>query len=83
MVKLPYCPTVLACATKVAGLSTSLIVSVPPVDRIVLVSVRLRISVDNTAASLAPPMPIVTNCGVPSTVVTVKVSVNVPPALSA
>ena len=65
-----------ACATKVAGLSTSLMVSVPPVDAAPqLVSVRFRVSDDSTAASLVPRMLTVTEVGVPSALATAKVSV--------
>ena len=55
----------------------------PPVDNAALVSVRLTVSADSTAASLAPLMITVTTCAVPSMVVTVNVSVSVAPALSA
>ena len=41
------------------------------------------VSPEMMAASLAPLMVTVTNCGVPSAVVTVKVSVSVSPILSA
>ena len=72
------------------GLSTSVSVSVP-----VAVGVPYGIGAppasitepvvvpEMMAASLVPLMVIVTTCGVPSTVVTVKVSVSVPPTLSA
>src|SRR5207244_8264076 len=51
-------PTVAAWATKVAGLSTSLMVSVPEVEISAarLVSVRLAVSAERTAASLVPRM---------------------------
>ena len=70
-------PTVPACATKVAGLSTSLMVSVPEVEMstAVLVSVRLLTSADSTAASLVPRMLTVTEVIVPSALATAKVSV--------
>ena len=70
-------PAVPACATKVAGLSTSLMVSVPEVEMsaAALVSVRLLTSAESTAASLVPRMLIVTEVGVPSALATVKVSV--------
>ena len=42
-----------------------------------MVSARSTLSDDKVAASLAPPMVIVTTFGVPSMVVTVKVSVSV------
>src|SRR4051794_24821032 len=51
-----------ACATKLAGLSTSLTMSVPEVARATLVSLRSRTSAESTAASarnqllkIAPP----------------------------
>ena len=55
-------PTVPAWATKVAALSTSLMVSVPEVRcrPPALVSVRLRVSAESTAASLVPRMLTVT-----------------------
>ena len=54
-----------ACATKVAGLSTSLMVSVPEVEMsaAALVSVRFGVSADSTAASLVPRMLTVTEVG--------------------
>ena len=65
------------CATKVAGLSTSLIVSVPLLlmSAAELVSVRLRGVADSTAASLVPRMLMVTEVVVPSALRTVNVSV--------
>ena len=65
-------PAVPACATKVAGLSTSLMVSVPEVEMsaAALVSVRLRMSAESTAASLVPRMLMVTEVGVPSALAT-------------
>ena len=65
------------CATKVAALSTSLMVSVPEVEMsaAALVSVRLAVSDDRTAASLVPRMLTVTEVKVPSALETVKVSV--------
>ena len=65
------------CATKVAALSTSLMVSVPEVEMsaAALVSVRLAVSADRTAASLVPRMLTVTEVTVPSALDTVKVSV--------
>ena len=70
-------PAVPACATKVAGLSTSLIVSVPRrlMSAAALVSVRFAMSADRIAASLVPRMLIVTEVVVPSAHATVKVSV--------
>ena len=64
-----------ACATKLAGLSTSLMVSVPPVASAALVSVRLLTSAERTAASLVPRMLMVTDVVVPSALATAKVSV--------
>ena len=66
-----------ACATKVAGLSASLMVSMPEAEMsaAALVSVRLRTSVESTAASLVPRMLMVTEVGVPSALATWKVSV--------
>ena len=65
------------CATKVAALSTSLMVSVPEVEMsaAALVSVRLAVSADSTAASLVPRMLTVTEVTVPSALDTAKVSV--------
>ena len=65
------------CATKVAALSTSLMVSVPEVEMsaAALVSVRLAVSADRTAASLVPRMLTVTEVTVPSALETAKVSV--------
>ena len=51
---MPFVPAVLDCATKVAGLSTSVIVSVPPVVRAALVSLRATVADDKTAASFVP-----------------------------
>src|SRR5438874_12275706 len=55
-------------ATKVAGLSTSLMVSVPAVEISAarLVSVRFFVSAERTAASLVPRMLMVTEVSVPS-----------------
>ena len=66
-----------ACATKLAGLSTSLMVSVPAVEMspAVSVSVRLLTSAESTAASLVPRMLMVTDVVVPSALATAKVSV--------
>ena len=70
-------PAVAAWATKVAGLSTSLMVSVPEVEMSAarLVSVRLRVSDERTAASLVPAMWMVTEVSVPSALATENVSV--------
>ena len=71
-------PAVAAWATKLAGLSTSLTVSVPEVrnvgGRIGLGQIRGRRTTD-TAASLVPRMLMVTEVRVPSALVTEKVSV--------
>ena len=64
-----------ACATKLAGLSGSLMVSVPDEDMAALVSFRLRTSAESTAASLLPAMLMVTEVSVPSALATEKVSV--------
>ena len=65
-----------ACATKLAGLSTSLMVSVPAVEMAPRsVSVRLLTSAESTAASLVPRMLMVTDVVVPSALATAKVSV--------
>ncbi|MDT4854005.1 hypothetical protein FQZ97_882910 [compost metagenome] len=69
-------------ATKVAGLSTSLMLSVPPVVSGALVSVRATAVLLNTAASLLPLMVTVTLVVVPSALVTTKVSVRESPAFS-
>ena len=77
-------PATAVCATKAAELSTSVALKVPPVDWIALVSVKLAVAVPvMTAASLAPLMVTVTTFAVPSTEVTVKVSLKVPPVLRA
>ena len=69
-------PAVPACATKVAALSTSLIVSVAAGRSAPqLVSVRFRVSDDSTAASLVPRMLTVTEVRVPSALATANVSV--------
>ena len=70
------------------GLSTSVSVSVPVAVGVPGVALPASITApvvvpEMTAASLLPVMVIVTSCVVPSTVVTVKVSVSVPPTLSA
>ncbi|MCY1371649.1 hypothetical protein D9M69_588020 [compost metagenome] len=68
-------PAVLGWATKVAGLSTSLMLRVPLVVSGALVSVRVTVALLNTAASLLPLMVTVTLVVVPSALVTTKVSV--------
>jgi len=67
---------VAAWATKVAGLSTSLMVSVPAVEISAarLVSVRLATAAERTAASLVPAMWMVTEVRVPSALATANVS---------
>ncbi|MNF11436.1 hypothetical protein D3C80_2126560 [compost metagenome] len=64
-------------ATKVVALSTSLMVRVPVVEMstAALVSVRLAMSADSTAASLVPRIFTVTEVRVPSALLTAKVSV--------
>ncbi|MNG34153.1 hypothetical protein D3C84_1205780 [compost metagenome] len=62
-------------ATKVSALSTSLMVRLPLVVSGALVSVRLAMSADNTAASLVPRICTVTEVRVPSALLTAKVSV--------
>ena len=64
-----------ACATKVAGLSGSVIVSVPLADSGTSVSVSATLTGGITAGSLVPAMSTVTVGVVPSMAVTVKVSV--------
>jgi hypothetical protein len=66
-----------ACATKVAALSTSLMVRVPELEMAaaVLASVRSRTSAESTAASLLPAMLMVTEVSVPSALATEKASV--------
>src|SRR5688500_10914051 len=73
----PWLPTVPACATNVAGLSTSLIVSAPDRQSVVEVQalVRLRVSDDRTAPSSVPRMLMVTEVSVPSALATEKMSV--------
>ncbi|MNI96976.1 hypothetical protein D3C73_1555370 [compost metagenome] len=65
------------CGTKVAALSTSLMVRVPLVEMsaAALVSVRLAMSADSTAASLVPRICMVTEVRVPSALLTAKLSV--------
>ncbi|MNR57089.1 hypothetical protein D3C85_1777970 [compost metagenome] len=58
-----------------AALSTSLMVRVPAVVSAALVSVRLAMSADSTAASLVPRIFTVTEVRVPSALLTAKVSV--------
>ena len=82
MLKVPWAPTVPVCATKVAALSTSLMVSAPLVVSAASVSSSATTSADRTAASLVPCRVTVTTCVVPSAVVTVMWSVSVPPLLS-
>ncbi|MNE96784.1 hypothetical protein D3C80_1950300 [compost metagenome] len=62
-------------ATKVSGLSTSLMDRAPPVVSGSLVSVSVTAALLNTAASLLPLMVTVTLVVVPSALVTTKVSV--------
>ncbi|MNP79769.1 hypothetical protein D3C76_1776880 [compost metagenome] len=53
----------MVCATKVAALSTSLMVRVPVVVSGALVSLSVTLAEDSTAASLLPVRVIVTVCG--------------------
>ena len=62
------------CATKVCGLSTSEIVSVPPVESGALVSVSTALAELRTAASLVPLIVTCTEVAVPSAADTVNVS---------
>ena len=77
----PFCRATALCAINVDGLSTSLLVSVPPVVRAASVSFRLTVADDRTAASLVPRMFTVTEVSVPSVADTEKVSVSVVPTL--
>ena len=74
MLKTPLVPATLLCATKVAGLSTSVIVSVPLVDNGAFVSSRFTVALDKTAASFVPLIVTVTLVSVPSAALTLKVS---------
>ena len=56
MLNVPLVPATLVCATKVFGLSTSEIVSVPLVERTASVSVNTIAALLNCAASLVPFM---------------------------
>ncbi len=72
----PLEPATLVCTAKAFELSTSVAVSVPPVDCATLVSVRAAAAVPvMTAASLVPVMVTVTTWVVPSAVATVIESV--------
>src|SRR5262245_65392199 len=75
----PYEPAVPACARKVAGLSTSLMVRVPEVEMSAAasVSVRLAVAAERTAASLVPAMLMVTAVMVPSAAATAEESAEV------
>ena len=74
MLKTPLVPATLVWATKVAALSTSVMVSVPPVVSAALVSSSATVALDSTAASLVPLMVTFTEVFVPSAAETVKVS---------
>ena len=67
-------PTVPACATKLVRLSTSVIVSVPPVTSAALVSFNATTAALRIAASFAPLIVTCTEVLVPSDEATVKVS---------
>jgi hypothetical protein len=75
MEKVPQVPAVPACATKVAGESTSAMVNIPLVDSGASVSVRVTVWADSTAASLVPMRWTVIVVVVPSAALTGKVSV--------
>ncbi|MNJ73318.1 hypothetical protein D3C77_701000 [compost metagenome] len=66
-----------------SGLSTSVAVRVPPVTSGASVSVRVTLALLTTAASLLPVMVTVTLDGVPSTLVTAKLSLSWSPTFSA
>ena len=74
MLKCPFAPATLLCATNVDGLSTSLLVSVPLVLKAALVSVSATVALERTAASLVPVMMTCAVVLVPSTRATLKVS---------
>ncbi|CAM3579039.1 hypothetical protein SHVI106290_20580 [Shewanella violacea] len=59
-----------------SALSTSVAVSVPPVLKALSVSTKVTSAALTSAASLVPVMLILTVDGVPSMLVTLKVSVN-------
>ena len=65
-------PATLFCATKVFGLSTSLMVRVPLAVTGALVSVSCTLALLRTAASLVPLMVTVTLVSVPSAETTLK-----------
>ena len=62
MEKLPLVPAVPLCSTKDSALSTSEMVSVPPVVSGSLVSSSETVAEERTAASLVPLMVTVTTC---------------------
>jgi len=74
MLKCPLVPAVADCATKVAGLSTSVMVNVPPVVSGALVSSKATTALERIAASLVPLIVTCTLVVVPSALATVKVS---------
>ena len=67
-------PATLVCTTKVAGLSTSLMVNVPPVVSGALVSAKATVAELRIAASLVPLIVTCTVVVVPSALATVNVS---------
>ncbi|MNC70757.1 hypothetical protein D3C75_1216010 [compost metagenome] len=75
-VKVPYWPTTVIGVKVLSGLSTSVAVRVPPVTSGASVSVRVTLALLTTAASLLPVMVTVTLDGVPSTLVTAKLSLS-------
>src|SRR5258706_16330626 len=74
MEKTPLAPATLVCATKVAALSTSVIVSVPPVLSAALVSDSVTAALEMTAALFEPLIVTCTVLVVPSADATVKLS---------
>ena len=75
MAKLPYVPAVLEATNVLFALSTSVLVNVPLVLNGASVSVRATVALLTVAASFVPLMVISTVLAVPSSLVTLKVSV--------
>ena len=71
--KTPLAPAAFVCGTKVCGLSTSVIVNVPPVLSGALVSFSAAAALEMTAALFAPLIVTWTVVVVPSAEATVKV----------
>ena len=63
-----------ACATKIAALSTSVIVSAPTVTSAALISINATTAELRIAASFVPLIVTCTDAAVPSALATVKVS---------